>query len=408
MRGSCRFTGSPFAAGSFTCVCEEERTGKFCQFANPFSPSSQLLAILLALAAAAFCQLLLYGFVQRNVDWLIQLSERYGLCGGSDSAGLRLANEDLHQRLLEREEEMAVLERAWLIQWSELVVEKEVARGAFGVVLKASWNDMPVAVKQLKGEQLQMNSEAAEEFDREMKFMRSIRHPNIVLFYGAGVTADHTPFLVTEFMERGSLCVVLSQEEDEINNLQRLQFAHDTALGMQHLHSLGAIHRDLKSGNLLVTRNFRIKVADFGTARLASMSSSRQRDEGRVSLSLHASGNAALTTMVGTPLWMAPEVVFKQPYTQKADVYSYGIVLFEILTRQTPWNDLPTKWLVSHLEKALREGRRPTVGSEHRRPEHAAFIELMELCWQQEADERPSFNETLAHDAFKVVHADMF
>ena len=220
-------------------------------------------------------------------------------------------------------------------------------------------------------------------------------------FFGAGTFEDGAPFLVTEFLERGSLFHVLQNSPDIVWR-QKLQFAHDTALGMQHLHSLGSIHRDLKSGNLLVTKGFRIKVADFGTARLAkavgaggaAVATSRAADE---------QSNPLLTTLVGTALWMAPEILFKQPYSQKADVYSYGIVLFEILTQSLPWNELPSKFMVNHLDAALREGRRPAIGSHFCGP---GFRELMERCWAQDPAERPSFDEVVKDAVFTSQPAD--
>ena len=90
--------------------------------------------------------------------------------------------------------------------------------------------------------------------------MKSVRHPNIVLFYGAGTMDDGTPFLVIELLDRGTLRGILEKTQD-IEWRQKVVFAKDTALEMQHLHSLGCIHRDLKSANLLVTQNFHIKVS---------------------------------------------------------------------------------------------------------------------------------------------------
>jgi hypothetical protein len=398
--GVCLLPSSGDLYGEARCACPSGQAGRYCEFVNPFVVSRSstdracLLSIFLALcvsvaAVAVHAAVLKWTSAQQHTSLL-------------------------SQRLLETEEEMVILQRAWQIQPSELAVEREVARGAFGVVLKAVWNDMAVAVKMLGREPSSMESAAAEEFDREVSFMRTVRHANIVLFLGAGVFENGVPFLVTEFMERGSLRVVLENSPD-IAWPKKLSFARDTALGMQHLHALGCIHRDLKSGNLLVTRTFGVKVADFGTSRLAGMSKStkgarhgpqhhQQHQQHQHQLSAPSADQDAdptLTTLVGTSLWMAPEILFKQPYTQKADVYSYGIVLFEILTQTTPWNELPSKFLVNHLSAALNAGQRPTLPDEVATAAATSagqtmYIQLMHQCWAQSPAERPSFDEVLA------------
>jgi hypothetical protein len=386
--GQCEFEMSPYQ-GPFACRCLPGLVGQFCEFPDRFADAMR------SPAGFAFLCLVL--------SLLASAAVTLGHRSWHKSKSLTATNAGLMQRLLETEEEMGTLQRIWQIQASELTIEREIARGAFGVVLKAVWNDLPVAVKMLGREAGNMDAADAEEFEREVSFMRTVRHPHVVLFHGAGVFDTGLPFLVTEYMERGSLRKVLSDSPD-IAWPQKLQFALDTARGMQHLHSLGAIHRDLKSGNLLVTQGFRIKVADFGTARLAGMSSSssswapgppgvptspsKERDN---------SATPMLTTMVGTALWMAPEILFKQSYTQKADVYSYAIVLFEILTQQVPWSELPSKFMVNRLEEALRSGKRPSASAA--RPEHhpevAAFRALMERCWAQDPSARPSFDEVV-------------
>jgi serine/threonine protein kinase len=491
--GQCYFLSpdrSPF--GDFACLCPAGLIGRYCEAADPFVPGPEsrqmalsfFMTLLLCAAVSVF-----FAHTQR----------------------LLLANSSLQERLLVTEEEVVSLHRAWLIQPSELKIEGEIARGAFGVVYRAVLNgDLPVAVKRLRNNILDINAADAEEFDREVSFMRTVRHPNIVMFYGAGIfdgTNDNAdlfggekrgsggnhggkggwPFLVTELMERGSLRTVLDNSP-AIALAQKIRFARDTALGMQHLHSLGCIHRDLKSGNLLVTQGFRVKVADFGTARLRGRDRGKQHQQQQQQEQLHVSSQqqpqhqqqqqrqqphqrpqqqqqqqqnyqqqlhqqqqsqqqkgfqrssfqrgsvqqhrqmeeaqqhiVVMTSMVGTPLWMAPEVLFQQPYTQKADVYSYGIVLFEILTQQLPWNELPSSFILGHLEKALREGRRPVItprlqpedaedgSSSSSRPSSAAgattveasdsealYTELMQRCWAQSPDSRPTFEEVVA------------
>jgi serine/threonine protein kinase len=160
---------------------------------------------------------------------------------------------------------------------------------------------------------------------------------------------------------------------------------------MQHLHSLGCIHRDLKSGNLLVTQNYHIKVADFGTSKLAASLQANNRG----STSEHVGdGTRTMTKMVGTPLWMAPELLEgKRSYDNKVDVYAYGIVLFEILTQALPWTEIPSKFFMTSLTEAVLGGKRPTVPEEGVVCPDERYVELMEKCWAQQAVDRPAFRD---------------
>jgi len=158
-------------------------------------------------------------------------------------------------------------------------------RGGFGEVWKCRMGETPVAVKKLLSHWLELDSTAEHEFEKEIDILKKIRHPNIVLFFGAGkesifeiTTAkpflqgtleDNTPFLITEYVSKGSLMHVL-QSSDRFSIKQKLSFCVDSANGMKFLHSLSPpyIHRDVKPQNLLVTSQLRVKIADFGTAKL--------------------------------------------------------------------------------------------------------------------------------------------
>ncbi len=192
-----------------------------------------------------------------------------------------------------------------------------IGHGSAGLVIRGTWRGVNVVVKKLKASQHLV--ENSSDFRKEISVMRTIRHPNIVLFFGAGEFDDGVPFLVrsiccnsnytifalanaqvTELMERGSLSEVL---KTPLHWEQKLRFCLDAARGMQHIHSLGYIHRDLKSGNLLVDADMRVKVADFGLARVTG----KARDNDQSAMTAPAT-SLSLTQCVGTPLWMAPEV----------------------------------------------------------------------------------------------------
>eukprot|EP00042_Codosiga_hollandica_P051493 m.633014 g.633014 ORF g.633014 m.633014 type:complete len:269 (+) comp58295_c0_seq10:2883-3689(+) len=243
--------------------------------------------------------------------------------------------------------------------------------------------------------------------------MRTLRNRNIVLFYGGGVTAEG-PFLVTEFCSRGTVRDILGNAGIELSWSKRVGFAIDAAAGMKFLHTLEppCIHRDLKSMNLLVNDNWIVKVSDFGTARIyatcdrpglqhgsrASTTASRASSlspqssgyESRKSANSHHSHHAslddskALTKGVGTLLWTAPEILRGEHYDKAADVYSFAIVMWELMWRTMPYADYTTRW---DIERAVKAGTRPPVDP----TSPAAFAKLMEDCWSDDASTRPSF-----------------
>jgi len=149
---------------------------------------------------------------------------------------------------------------------------------------------------------------------------------------------------------------------------RKLKFALDAAKGMLYLHLSNPVilHRDLKSDNLLVTRDWTAKVGDFGLTRFLS--------------------EKKAMTQVGTPMWMAPEIIMGKKYTEKADVYAFGIILWEILTRQEPYEEKEPMQIVVEV---VNDGLRPTIPREH---ENSPLVPLMKDCWAQDPDQRPTFN----------------
>jgi len=178
-----------------------------------------------------------------------------------------------------------------------------------------------------------------------------------------------------EYVERGSLLDVIMGTPKELTRKRIMRIATEIAQGMAYLHDFipPLLHRDLKSANILITHNWHAKISDFGISRQLCPTT--------------------MTHRVGTTRWTAPEVLnYGDPhYSTKADVYSFGIVLYELLTKRTPFYDMNWEYKV---EMAIMEGARPTVPKRTRRkrPEMTA---LMEQCWQHDPDRRPTFAQIL-------------
>ncbi|KAG8074570.1 hypothetical protein GUJ93_ZPchr0006g43104 [Zizania palustris] len=202
----------------------------------------------------------------------------------------------------------------WEINFGVLTFQDKVASGTYGDLYRGTYFGEEVAIKVLKSDRLNENME--EEFKHEVCIMRKIRHKNIVRFLGA-CTKPTTLCIVTEFMKNGSVYDYLHKRKGSFKLPSLLKAAFDISKGMNYLHQNKIIHRDLKTANLLMDEHELIKVADFGVARVKAES-------------------GVMTAETGTYRWMAPEVIEHKPYDSKADVFSFGVVLWELLTGMIP------------------------------------------------------------------------
>lgn len=253
-----------------------------------------------------------------------------------------------------------------VMAFSELTIGEKVGVGASGVVMKGNWRGTTVAVKRLNS---MLSNEQARHFRDEIKLLIRLRHPQIIQFLGA---AFHAPdwYVLTEFAERGSLDAALADEQRiGLPWYRRSAMARDAAAGMNFLHQSQIIHRDLKSANLLVTADMRVKIADFGLSR---------KFDTAVAMTLGP---------VGTPAWSAPELLQGEKYSTKIDVYSYGVCLWEIATRETPYQGMPSARVMMSVCNGMRPLIPLTVSKE--------WSSLISDCWHEAPRLRPSFDQVL-------------
>ncbi|XP_057494829.1 serine/threonine-protein kinase STY46-like [Actinidia eriantha] len=251
----------------------------------------------------------------------------------------------------------------WEIDPQLLKFETKVASGSYGDLFKGTYFSQEVAIKILKPERV--DSDLQKEFAQEVFIMRKVRHKNVVQFIGA-CTKPPSLCIVTEYMSGGSVYDYLHKQKGTFKLPSLLRVAIDISKGMSYLHQNNIIHRDLKAANLLMDENEVVKVADFGVARVKAQT-------------------GVMTAETGTYRWMAPEVIEHKPYDLKADVFSFGIVLWELLTGKLPYEYLtPLQAAVGVVQKGLR----PTIPKNT--PQKLA--ELLERCWQQEPTSRPDFS----------------
>ncbi|KAM0829709.1 hypothetical protein ACQ4PT_066712 [Festuca glaucescens] len=255
------------------------------------------------------------------------------------------------------------------MQLEEIAIGERIGLGSFGEVYRGEWHGTEVAVKKFL--QQDISSDALEEFRAEVRIMLRLRHPNVVLFMGA-ITRVPNLSIVTEFLPRGSLFRLIHRPNNQLDEKRRLRMALDVARGMNYLHNCSpvVVHRDLKSPNLLVDKNWVVKVCDFGLSRMKNNTFLSSR------------------STAGTAEWMAPEVLRNEPSDEKCDVFSYGVILWELCTLQQPWEGMNAMQVVG------------AVGFQSRRldiPDNVdpAVAEIITRCWQTVPRARPSFAEIM-------------
>ncbi|KAM0007164.1 putative protein kinase TKL-Pl-6 family [Helianthus debilis subsp. tardiflorus] len=265
-----------------------------------------------------------------------------------------------------------------IIKNSDLEELRELGSGTFGTVYHGKWRGSDVAIKRINdrcfagkaSEQERMR----EDFWNEAIKLADLHHPNVVAFYGVVLDGPGgSVATVTEYMVNGSLRNALQKNERNLDKRKRLLIAMDVAFGMEYLHGKNIVHFDLKSDNLLV--NLRdphrpiCKVGDLGLSKVKRQT-------------LISGG------VRGTLPWMAPELLngSSSLVSEKVDVFSFGIVMWELLTGDEPYTDLHYGAIIGGI---VSNTLRPPVpdGCD---PE---WRSLMERCWSAEPSERPSFTE---------------
>lgn len=231
------------------------------------------------------------------------------------------------------------------IPFDDIKLLKRIGRGGMGEVILAEYLGTEVVCKRMLRENISISS--MKSFRTEIELLACLRHPNIVQMIGACWDNASNVCMVMEYMPKGDVHSVLHSSlatrftwSDPL-----LKMTVDICQGMLYLHSQDppVVHRDLKSANLLCSATYGCKLTDFGLSR-------RQQDVD------------ALTTVVGTPFWLAPEVIRNEKYGTKADVYSFGIVLTELESRKTPYNEL-SETGIKVMMKVAKEGLRPEIPS---------------------------------------------
>eukprot|EP00800_Vazella_pourtalesii_P003462 TRINITY_DN1355_c0_g1_i1.p1 TRINITY_DN1355_c0_g1~~TRINITY_DN1355_c0_g1_i1.p1 ORF type:complete len:392 (-),score=79.67 TRINITY_DN1355_c0_g1_i1:243-1418(-) len=275
----------------------------------------------------------------------------------------------------------------WVVQSSMVKFGELIGQGSYGTVYKGEYHGT-VAIKMLTCSN--PGVEQLKAFNEEIEMLRQTRHDNILLFMG------YIPYpfaILTSWCDGNTLYFHLHVSEEELTQDKINQIVLQTAQGMSYLHtSRKIIHRDLKSQNIFLLSDYTVKIGDFGLATMKS----------------RWSGPKQLIQPQGSVLWMAPEVMragmkgYEDPYSFRSDVYSFGIVLYEILTGELPFKDQDMHILLFQIGMGILKPEITFI----RKNTPDYLTELCNKCISFKKDDRPLFSDFCDQLEIELFSAD--
>ncbi|XP_011700959.1 PREDICTED: mitogen-activated protein kinase kinase kinase 12 isoform X4 [Wasmannia auropunctata] len=252
----------------------------------------------------------------------------------------------------------------WEIRFESISELQWLGSGAQGAVFSGKLNKEIVAVKKVK-----------EPKETDIRHLRKLNHPNIVQFKGV-CTKPPCYCIIMEFCPYGPLYDLLRAGEP-VPPARLVSWSKQIAAGMTYLHAHKIIHRDLKSPNVLIGQGEIVKISDFGTSRQWNEISTKM-------------------TFAGTVAWMAPEVIRNEPCSEKVDIWSYGVVLWELLSGEIPYKDVDSSAVMWGVGSNSLHLPIPTSCPE-------GYGLLVKQCWSAKPRNRPSFKLIEMHLAIAAV-----
>ncbi|KAF7368633.1 Kinase-like protein [Mycena venus] len=256
----------------------------------------------------------------------------------------------------------------WMISSFEVDYGPEIGIGGFGTVYRGTWNQTEVAIKVLQNQA--GIAPSLPSLRNEIDIWSTLRHPNILQFLGAN-TLDDKPFIVMPYIPHNAREFLRLQP-----TFDPLYILRDVSLGLGYLHSRKICHGDLKAINVLVETSGKALLCDFGLARLKADAATR------------TSFNVDVPQIIGSRNWMAPELLTGSQYRVTSDVYSFGMIVYELYTDETPLFSIPYADFVDLVVHRGVRPERPDLGeSRHIQDE---LWELAEQCWVADPHKRPT------------------
>ncbi|XP_068181560.1 tyrosine-protein kinase ITK/TSK isoform X2 [Antennarius striatus] len=261
----------------------------------------------------------------------------------------------------------------WEIDPKEMTVGQELGIGQFGRVYEGIWRDKKVAVKTIREEKM-----SDDDFKQEARVMMKVSHSKVVKLYGV-CTQCYPMCLVFEFMDNGNLSAYLQARKGQTSPDVMLRMCMDASEGMAYLESSNYLHRDLAARNCLVSHKSEVKISDFGMTRFVL--------------------DDQYTSSIGSKFpvkWSAPEVIKYNQFSSKSDVWSFGVLMWEVYNEgRLPYEKKSNLEVIEALNAGMR------LLKPHLAPDEVYL--LMEWCWKEKPSERPSF-AVLLHELAALSH----
>ena len=255
-----------------------------------------------------------------------------------------------------------------IIPYSQLTLGQKLAKTAHADVHLSTSQQVQVVIKEFRLSW--MNAEGEKEFVKEAQIIAQLNHPHVVRLFGICNEPSHY-CLVIEYVAKGALQTLLASTEP-LTWQTRLQIGYDMTLGLAYLHEQKILHRDMKSGSVLIDEGYRAKLTDFGLAKVKDATLMNSSARGRSSLA-----------------WSSPELFDDPPnYSEKSDIYALGMTFWELCSRQTPYAEWTNPAII--MKKIYRE-KLPSIPSDTPAP----FAMLIRACWNHYAEVRPLCPEIL-------------
>ncbi|KAK2973629.1 hypothetical protein RJ640_029621 [Escallonia rubra] len=320
-----------------------------------------------------------------SLDLRVEKSSEIASISISDNESMREKDNDQNTetQYTKKTDKCSTVEGVYLltvvqtIKSSDLEYIKELGSGTYGTVFYGKWKGSDVAIKRLKPscftDGAVQEDRLVADFWKEAHILGQLHHPNIVALYGVVTDGPVTNLAtVTEYMVNGSLKQVLRRKDRTIDRRKRLIIARDAAFGMEYLHGKNIVHFDLKSHNFLMNMRDPLrpvcKIGDLGLSKIKQKTL--------------VSGGVR-----GTIPWMAPELLNSESMvTEKVDVYSFGIVMWELLAGEEPYTSMRSEEIIAGIIKGNLRPEIPCWCD-------PAWRSLMERCWSSDPDARPAFSE---------------
>ena len=254
----------------------------------------------------------------------------------------------------------------FIIKPKDIEITDQIGEGGYGKVYRGKYMSTPVAIKDyIKAGR---HNKSRDDFMKEVEIFSGLKHPNIVLYMGMCITVSQYQ-LVTEYMNKGSLFDQIHKKKTSFIPEEQLEIIDDIARGMVYLHNMkDMLHRDLKSSNVLIADDWKVKLCDFGLSGHKPKSKKKKKNK------------------IGTYQWMAPEVIRNEEMDFFSDVYSFGVIIWEILTEEIPYEGLSETQitgLIGYDEKHCL----------HHPPEGCSgfIVNIMKKCLNRDPRKRPTF-----------------